>query len=201
MAAKRRFGLVLLAMAIMVVASCRVEDATKVVDGDTIDVTSGRIRFLGIDTPERGKCGFYEAAAVVQSLIDRSGGKVVLIGDGERDRYDRELAYVHADGVDVGEVLLRYGLAVARYDSRDGYGWHDREDYYHSIDDRVPQFCGSGAPNPTPTPSPTPTTPPAGAYYANCTEARAAGAAPIYIGQPGYRPALDRDGDGVACET
>jgi hypothetical protein len=38
------------------------------------------------------------------------------------------------------------------------------------------------------------------AYYANCDAARAAGVAPIYAGQPGYRPTLDRDGDGVACE-
>jgi hypothetical protein len=37
-------------------------------------------------------------------------------------------------------------------------------------------------------------------YYKNCSEARAAGAAPIYQGQPGYRPGLDRDGDGIACE-
>lgn len=37
-------------------------------------------------------------------------------------------------------------------------------------------------------------------YYRNCTAARAAGAAPIYRGEPGYRPALDRDSDGVACE-
>ena len=37
-------------------------------------------------------------------------------------------------------------------------------------------------------------------YYGNCSEARAAGAAPIYAGQPGYRRGLDRDGDGVACE-
>lgn len=37
-------------------------------------------------------------------------------------------------------------------------------------------------------------------YYANCSAARAAGAAPIRAGEPGYRPALDRDGDGIACE-
>lgn len=37
-------------------------------------------------------------------------------------------------------------------------------------------------------------------YYANCSAARAAGAAPLYIGEPGYRAGLDRDGDGVACE-
>lgn len=40
----------------------------------------------------------------------------------------------------------------------------------------------------------------AGAYYANCTEAKAAGAAPLYRGEPGYREKLDRDKDGIACE-
>ncbi len=36
--------------------------------------------------------------------------------------------------------------------------------------------------------------------YANCTAVRAAGAAPIYAGQPGYSRKLDRDGDGIGCE-
>lgn len=37
-------------------------------------------------------------------------------------------------------------------------------------------------------------------YYPNCAAARAAGAAPIRIGEPGYRPELDADNDGIACE-
>ncbi len=45
------------------------------------------------------------------------------------------------------------------------------------------------------------TTPDPNAYYANCTEAREAGAAPILRGEPGYRSALDRDNDGIACEV
>ncbi|WP_404980007.1 excalibur calcium-binding domain-containing protein [Caulobacter sp. BE264] len=44
------------------------------------------------------------------------------------------------------------------------------------------------------------TRPTSSAYFANCAEARAAGAAPIRVGEPGYRAGLDRDGDGVACE-
>lgn len=36
--------------------------------------------------------------------------------------------------------------------------------------------------------------------FANCAEARAAGAAPVRRGEPGYGPHLDRDGDGVGCE-
>lgn len=39
----------------------------------------------------------------------------------------------------------------------------------------------------------------AGAYR-NCAHARAAGAAPVRRGEPGYGPHLDRDGDGVGCE-
>ncbi|MFI8771874.1 DUF1524 domain-containing protein [Gordonia sp. NPDC062954] len=90
---------------------------------------------------------------------------------------------------------------------------------------RVLTSCGAAVPAPTtrqvpntrtstatpiPEPSYTPPTttytppPAAGApssvYYANCSAVRAAGAAPIYAGQPGYSSKLDRDGDGVACE-
>jgi hypothetical protein len=37
-------------------------------------------------------------------------------------------------------------------------------------------------------------------YYGNCSEARAAGAAPVHRGEPGYGSHLDRDGDGVGCD-
>jgi hypothetical protein len=37
-------------------------------------------------------------------------------------------------------------------------------------------------------------------YYRNCSHARAAGAAPVRVGEPGYGKHLDRDGDGVGCE-
>lgn len=44
-----------------------------------------------------------------------------------------------------------------------------------------------------------PATPAFGAYR-NCSEARAAGAAPVRRGDPGYGPHLDRDNDGIGCE-
>jgi hypothetical protein len=43
-------------------------------------------------------------------------------------------------------------------------------------------------------------TPPATGPFANCAEAKAAGAAPVHVGEPGYAPHLDRDGDGTGCE-
>jgi len=36
--------------------------------------------------------------------------------------------------------------------------------------------------------------------FRNCDAARAAGAAPVYEGQPGYGPHLDGDDDGIGCE-
>ena len=62
----------------------------------------------------------------------------------------------------------------------------------------LPRAAPTQTPPPVVQPAPAPA--PASAYYANCTAARAAGAAPIYRGQPGYRTALDRDRDGIACE-
>lgn len=50
-------------------------------------------------------------------------------------------------------------------------------------------------PAPAPQPVRAPTQP-----YASCAQAREAGAAPLYEGDPGYNPRLDRDKDGVACE-
>ncbi|MFF4101319.1 excalibur calcium-binding domain-containing protein [Streptomyces sp. NPDC001903] len=38
------------------------------------------------------------------------------------------------------------------------------------------------------------------AYYKTCADAKAAGAAPMRRGQPGYRSALDKDKDGIACD-
>jgi Excalibur calcium-binding domain len=37
-------------------------------------------------------------------------------------------------------------------------------------------------------------------YYAGCNQVRAAGLAPLYRGDPGYRAGMDGDDDGIACE-
>ncbi|KOS55954.1 GmrSD restriction endonuclease domain-containing protein [Rhodococcus rhodochrous] len=63
----------------------------------------------------------------------------------------------------------------------------------------VPEPVPSVAPEPVPSVAPEPAPAPAVAYR-NCAEARAAGAAPLYAGQPGYSEKMDGDGDGVACE-
>lgn len=108
---------------------------TSVVDGDTLDVEGvGRVRLVGIDTPEVGECGYDQARERLSDLVLGEPVTLVTAGVDDRDRYDRLLRYVDVDGADAGLVLLEEGLAVSRYDSRDGYGEHEREDDYLDAD-------------------------------------------------------------------
>lgn len=107
----------------------------SVVDGDTVETSAGTVRIIGIDAPELGECGYDEATTFVSSLLP-PGDAITLelpSGQNDTDRYGRLLRYIDtAQGVDVGSSLLTAGLAVARYDSTDGYPAHPREADYHA---------------------------------------------------------------------
>ncbi len=108
---------------------------TNVVDGDTVDVEGvGRIRVIGIDTPERGACGYESATQAMSVLV--LGRQVSLVPGAteDADRYGRLLRYVDVGPRDAGLSLIEDGWAIARYDSRDGYGRHPREDVYIGAD-------------------------------------------------------------------
>ena len=78
-------------------------------------------------------------------------------------------------------------------DSRGGSGWFSGSD---SGEDSK-----SGANSESESQKKSESTPePQKEFYANCKAAKAAGAAPLYRGDPGYSEDLDRDGDGIACE-
>ncbi|MEO5778810.1 MAG: DUF1524 domain-containing protein [Arthrobacter oryzae] len=64
--------------------------------------------------------------------------------------------------------------------------------------DAMARVLADCAEAPAPLASPVPA--PAVSAYANCAAARAAGAAPVRAGQPGYSSSLDGDADGIACE-
>jgi endonuclease YncB( thermonuclease family) len=111
---------------------------THVVDGDTVDVEGvGRVRVIGIDTPERGACGYESATQAMTVLV--LGRQVSLVAGAteDADRYGRLLRYVDVGSQDAGLSLIEDGWAIARYDSRDGYGRHPREDAYVSADLRT----------------------------------------------------------------
>jgi micrococcal nuclease len=142
---------VLLAIVVPVVAACAPPQAPapgvftveRVIDGDTVDVgLADDVRLIGIDTPESGQCGFNEAETALETLVL---GKQVTLGSGartDRDRYPRYLRYIDVGGVDAQLALLNQGLAIARYDSRDGYGAHPREVSYIAADAAHPNLCG-----------------------------------------------------------
>lgn len=119
---------------------------TSVVDGDTIETSAGTVRIIGIDAPERGVCGYAEASTLVSSLL-LPGDRIVLVlpeGQNPQDTYGRMLRYVDtAEGVDVAASLLTAGLAVARYDSTDGYPAHPRESDYRAA--QVATIAGDGS--------------------------------------------------------
>lgn len=107
----------------------------SMVDGDTIRTDLGTVRLIGIDTPERGECGYADASAAVRSLLAAGDSVTLTLPPGQRDtdRYQRLLRYVHTDDTtDLGLAQLEAGHAVARYDSTDGYPAHPREAAYHA---------------------------------------------------------------------
>jgi endonuclease YncB( thermonuclease family) len=170
---------------------------SAVIDGDTVDLSDGeRVRLIGIDTPEQGQPGYAAAAAAMSAMV--LGHQVVLSPGAhqDRDRYGRLLRYVDVDGQDVGLAMIAQGWAVARYDSRDGYGHHPREETYLAADQAsAPAFAAA----------PLPPAPAAGGptdqRFPTCKAAKAAGVGPYVSGQdPEYDWYRDADHDGVVCE-
>lgn len=90
-------------------------EVTRIIDGDTIEVDingqSYRVRYIGMDTPERGRPYFDEATEANRALV--AGQTVYLVKDvSDTDRYGRLLRYVYlADGTFVNAQLVEDGYA------------------------------------------------------------------------------------------
>lgn len=90
---------------------CRV---TRIVDGDTIACAGvGRVRLIGMDSPESGQGPFAARADSALAALLPPGSDALLEGDVEpRDRYGRVLAYVWFNGVMINREMVRRGWAV-----------------------------------------------------------------------------------------
>lgn len=173
---------------------------TRIIDGDTIDTTAGRVRVIGIDTPEQGQCGYEEATANAASIVP-VGSAVALTAVGskdDRDKYDRLLRFVTAsDGTDLGLAQIGDGLADARYDSRDGYGWHPKESAY-IVADTAPNTSIPCAVGPIAPAAPAAA---AGPWNSPGPDLDCADIGrKVWITGPDYH-GLDADGDGWGCES
>lgn len=98
---------------------CHVEETavcTKVVDGDTIYLDNGeKVRFVGVNTPERGVEGYIASKNFVQKLCFNKKVGIDIDDSKHNDRYGRTLGVVIVDGKNVNEMLLKEGLAEIMY--------------------------------------------------------------------------------------
>ncbi len=116
----------------LVCTDCQLVDVTKVIDGDTLDTSVGRVRFFGIDTPEKGDQCFQEAT----NFTRIAAGSKVRIENGPRqtDSYGRRLAYVYeSSGDSIDAQLISGGFAVAW--TRDG----QHRDYLTNLEENARQ--------------------------------------------------------------
>ena len=92
------------------------QKVTYVIDGDTLELSTGeKVRLICIDTPERGEKYFLEATNELKNLV--LGKEVTLEKDvSETDRYGRLLRYVYVRDISVNKAMVASGLAkVYRY--------------------------------------------------------------------------------------
>ena len=91
----------------------------RVVDGDTIEMSGQILRLIGIDAPELAQpcerdgkpwaCGDWSRDA----LRARLSGRDLSCSGTEQDRYGRWLVTCQLDGRDLGQILVRTGVAFA----------------------------------------------------------------------------------------
>ena len=87
---------------------------TSVYDGDTFWLKSGdRVRLLGINAPDLGKCKSEEAREALSKLVLN---KIIVLKEEKRDTYGRRMGLVYVDGKLINEEIARQGLAKLNYD-------------------------------------------------------------------------------------
>jgi len=86
---------------------------TKVIDGDTIELSDGRrVRYIGINTPERDQPFYQEASETNRQLVERREIRLEFDQD-TFDQYGRTLAYIWVEGQMVNLTMLKLGFANA----------------------------------------------------------------------------------------
>ena len=117
--------------------SVQIDEVTSVYDGDTFRATIKAwpqligerigIRINGIDTPEmRGKCQAEKELALrakQHTVAMLRNAKVIELRNMKRGKYFRILADVFVDGKNVGESLVKSGMAVEYHGGKKTEDW------------------------------------------------------------------------------
>lgn len=80
----------------------------RVIDGDTMVASNRKIRIWGIDAPEKEHPGYLAASWLLESLIKEGELSCKLI---DIDRYKREVMHCLIDGLDIGGMMVKAGMA------------------------------------------------------------------------------------------
>lgn len=80
----------------------------RVVDGDTFVASGRKVRVWGIDAPEKGETGYMTAGWFLDSFIK---GKELNCKFIDKDKYQRDVMQCFSDGMDIGSIMVRFGLA------------------------------------------------------------------------------------------
>lgn len=126
-----------------------------VIDGDTIranvDGRNERIRLLSIAAPEIGRDGTADekCAQEAKRFLDGwIGATTVTVttdqNSPQRDQYDRLLAYVDVNDVDVSYVMLDDGWADLYTGNKDLTRWNNYQD---AVQDRTQPRCAAAQAN------------------------------------------------------
>src|SRR5437867_2980152 len=94
-------------------AACFTDTVAYIVDGDTLDVGSTRIRLALVNTPEVGQSRYTEAKHFTAQLCHIGSQALVDEDDGQTGgSYGRMVAVVYCGGSNLNAELLHSGLAV-----------------------------------------------------------------------------------------
>lgn len=88
----------------------------EVIDGNTIQVYGvGRVQLAQVQTPNQGEVGFSEAKKLTEK--ECLGKTVYLDIDNKtpKDKYERTLAIVYTDSIDINRELINKNLAEISY--------------------------------------------------------------------------------------
>jgi endonuclease YncB( thermonuclease family) len=90
---------------------------TRVIDGDTIETRAGRVRFLGLNTPEPSQPKYKEA----REFLKKYENSEVELYSKEKDRYGRILAYVFSKNTNINLEIINSGLGHLYYYNKDEF--------------------------------------------------------------------------------
>lgn len=108
----KMYAIILVAIALLIIGCISQQSkVVKVTDGDTIVLEDGTIiRFVGINTPEKGELCYEKAKEYVEKEILLKKVHIIEYGKG---KYKRTLAEVYENGKNINIELLKQGLANA----------------------------------------------------------------------------------------